>query len=126
MSHLIRNTLKALKVAAPLRTQPADPAVAQVCHACREGELGSARLAFLKLDEEAQLRVLEYIETGETIRLAHGLPPYTIARLYERLPKRLGRSLIQALPEGKRHGVTVILDYRRRTHTRQTHQQFSF
>lgn len=128
MSHIISNTLKALKtVSSGQDMNHINPAMANVCNACRDGELGSARLAFLKLGEEAQINVLEYIDTHDAIRLANGLPPYTLARLYEKLPKRLGRSLIQGLAENKRHGVTVILDYRRRNHcAREEHQQFSY
>lgn len=85
-----------------------------VRRACRRGEYEAARLRFLRLREPSQVRLLEDIPRSEAVRLAGGLPSYTVARLCERVPKTLRRAIVQALPEGKRHGVSVILDYRRR------------
>lgn len=81
---------------------------------CGLGEYDAARLRFLRLREPSQVQLLEDIPRSEAVRLAGGLPSYTVARLCERVPKTLRRAIVQALPEGKRHGVSVILDYRRR------------
>lgn len=91
-----------------------DPEAATVQLACHRGEYGMARLSFLRLRESSQLQLLESIPRGEAVRLVGGLSTYTVARLYERVPKSLGRAIVRALPESKRHGVSVILDYRRR------------
>ncbi|QVL50713.1 MAG: hypothetical protein KFB96_10065 [Thiocapsa sp.] len=85
-----------------------------VRRACGRGEYDAARLRFLRLREPSQVRLLEDIPRSEAVRLAGGLSSYTVARLCERVPKNLRRAIVQALPEGKRHGVSVILDYRRR------------
>lgn len=82
--------------------------------ALQNGAFGTARLRFLKLAESDQLFLLEEIPVQDAVRLAAGLPPFTLARLYERLPRKLGRTIVQALPDGKRHGVLVILSHRRR------------
>ncbi|MBK1643985.1 hypothetical protein CKO25_04805 [Thiocapsa imhoffii] len=81
---------------------------------CRQGDFARARLHFLRLREPHQLRLLEDIPRAEAVRLAGGLPPYTVARLCERVPRSLGRAIVRALPEGKRQGVNLILDYRKR------------
>jgi hypothetical protein len=94
--------------------ESADPDVVTVRRACGRGEYDAARLRFLRLREPSQVRLLEDIPRSEAVRLAGGLPSYTVARLCERVPKTLRRAIVQALPEGKRHGVSVILDYRRR------------
>lgn len=91
-----------------------DQEVVTLRRACGRGEYAVARLRFLRLRETSQVELLEHIPRAEAVRLAGGLPPYTVARLCERVPKSLGRAIVQALPEGKRHGVSVILDYRRR------------
>lgn len=85
-----------------------------VRRACGRGDYDAARLRFLRLGEPSQARLLEDIPRPEAVRLAGGLPSYTVARLCERVPKPLGRAIVQAMPEGKRHGVSVILDYRKR------------
>jgi Mg/Co/Ni transporter MgtE len=91
-----------------------DPEVLRVRRACDRGEFVTARLRFLRLREPSQAQVLTEIPRSEAVRLAGGLPPYTLARLFEHVPKPLSRAIVQSLPEGKRHGVSVILDYRRR------------
>lgn len=93
---------------------PADPGVETVGTAMRNGEFGTARLRFLRLAEQSQIRVLKDIPVKDAARLAGGLPTYTVARLYERLPRDVGRAIVQALPEGKRQGIVVILKHRRR------------
>ncbi|OOG23440.1 hypothetical protein B1C78_11285 [Thioalkalivibrio denitrificans] len=90
-----------------------DMDVDTVSAAMRKGAIGTARLRFLRLAEQSQIRVLERIDTRDAVRLAGGLPTYTVARLYERLPRKLGKAIVQALPEGKRRGVVVILNHRR-------------
>jgi hypothetical protein len=90
-----------------------DADVDTVSSAMRDGAFGTARLRFLRLAEQSQIRVLECIQVKDAVRLAGGLPAYTVARLYERLPRERGRAIIQALPEGKRRGVVVILNHRR-------------
>ena len=94
--------------------ESADQDVVTVRCACGRGEYDAARLRFLRMREPSQVRLLEDIPRSEAVRLAGGLPSYTVARLCERVPKNLRRAIVQALPEGKRHGVSVILDYRRR------------
>jgi hypothetical protein len=117
---LMNNTLNRLQqVTAPVRSESrsdesADQDVVTVRRACGRGEYDAARLRFLRLREPSQVRLLEDIPRSEAVRLAGGLPSYTVARLCERVPKTLRRAIVQALPEGKRHGVSVILDYRRR------------
>jgi hypothetical protein len=91
-----------------------DTEVATVSSAMRKGAFGTARLRFLRLAEQSQIRVLERIEVKDAVRLAGGLPTYTVARLYERLPRDVGRAIVQALPEAKRQGIVVILKHRRR------------
>lgn len=96
-----------------------DPAIPDtgmdgVALALHNGALGTARLRFLRLAEASQLRLLEDIPVRDAVSLAGGLPAYTLARLYERLPRKRGRAIVQALPEGKRHGILVILNHRRR------------
>ena len=90
-----------------------DTEVATVSSAMSKGAFGTARLRFLRLAEQSQIRVLERIEVKDAVRLAGGLPTYTVARLYERLPRKLGKAIVQALPEGKRRGIVVILNHRR-------------
>lgn len=92
-----------------------DTEVATVRSAMSEGAFGTARLRFLRLTEQSQIRVLERIEVREAVRLAGGLPAYTVARLYERLPRKLGKTIVQALPEAKRRGIVVILNHRRQS-----------
>jgi hypothetical protein len=94
--------------------ESADHDVVTVRRACGRGEYDAARLRFLRLREPSQVRLLADIPRSEAVRLAGGLPSYTVARLCERVPKTLRRAIVQALPEGKRHGVSVILGYRRR------------
>lgn len=98
----------------PTRLEHGDQELDAVGDAVRNGEYGTARLNFLRMAEETQIRVLERIPIKDAVRLAGGLPAYTVSRLYERLPRHLGRAIVQALPEGKRHGVVVILNHRRR------------
>lgn len=117
MTQMISKTLQAVKSAKMLgrwHDQPTDPAIEPVRTACRMGEFGTARLRFLRLAEASQIRTLEHIAMGDAIRLASGLPSYTLARLCEHLPDALGRSILRGLPDGKRRGVAVILDHRRR------------
>ena len=120
VTELMNNTLNRLQqVTAPVRPESrsdesADQDVVTVRRACGRGEYDAARLRFLRLREPSQVRLLEDIPRSEAVRLAGGLPSYTVARLCERVPKTLRRAIVQALPEGKRHGVSVILDYRRR------------
>ncbi|WP_373507412.1 hypothetical protein [Thiocapsa sp.] len=117
---LMKNTLnRPQQVTAPVRPEArfdesADQDAVTVRRACGRGEYDTARLRFLRLREPSQVRLLEDIPRSEAVRLAGGLPSYTVARLCERVPKTLRRAIVQALPEGKRHGVSVILDYRRR------------
>jgi hypothetical protein len=120
MTTVMNRALNGLK---PLRTRtdvlqatdsPVDSGVEVVGNALRNGEFGSARLRFLRLAEQSQIRVLQQIPTKDAARLAGGLPTYTMARLYERLPRDVGRAIVQALPEAKRHGIVVILKHRRR------------
>jgi hypothetical protein len=100
--------------AQPRSYDSTDQDVVTVRRACDSGEYDLARLGFLRLGEPFQVRLLEDIPRSEAVRLAGGLPPYTVARLCERVPKSLGRAIVRALPDGKRLGVSVILDYRRR------------
>ncbi|SEP90514.1 hypothetical protein SAMN05421693_11017 [Ectothiorhodospira magna] len=116
MTELMNNTATTLDTAAndAVHALPwTDGALETVNTAVRMGEYGAARLRFLKLAEQSQIRVLQHIPQKEAIRLAGGLPPYTVARLFEQLPRPLGRAIIQALPEVKRQGVVVILNHRR-------------
>ncbi|MFW5452304.1 hypothetical protein [Thioalkalivibrio sulfidiphilus] len=98
--------------------QPVDVAVdhdlSVVNHAMKNGDFGTARLRFLRLAEQSQIRVLERIAENDATRLAGGLPTYTVARLYEHLSRERARAIAQALPEGKRQGLVVILNHRRR------------
>ena len=91
-----------------------DPDVAMLDDAMRNGGFGTARLRFLRLAEQSQIRVLERIAEKDATRLAGGLPTYTMARLYEHLSRERAVAIAQALPEGKRQGLLVILDHRRR------------
>ncbi|WP_296809643.1 hypothetical protein [Thiocapsa sp.] len=117
---LMINTLnRNEQVTAPLRSESACEASAEqdvvtVRRACGLGEYDAARLRFLRMGEPSQVRLLEDIPRSEAVRLAGGLPSYTVARLCERVPNTLRRAIVRALPEVKRHGVSVILDYRRR------------
>jgi hypothetical protein len=118
---LMKNTLNPTQqiAVAPVRSETrsdesADQDVVTVRRACGRGEYDAARLRFLRLREPSQVRLLEDIPRSEAVRLAGGLPSYTVARLCERVPKTLRRAIVRALPEVKRHGVSVILDYRRR------------
>ncbi|ANB01392.1 hypothetical protein [Ectothiorhodospira sp. BSL-9] len=90
-----------------------DPALQTVDRAVRQGHYQAARTRFLKLAESSQIGVLQHIPQQDAVRLAGGLPTYTVARLFERLPRHLGRAIVQSLPEGKRQGVVVILNHRR-------------
>jgi hypothetical protein len=92
----------------------ADQDIGTVRRACGLGDYDAARLRFLRLRESSQAQLLEDIPRSEAVRLAGGLPSYTVARLCERVPTSLSRAIVRSLPEGKRHGVSVILDYRRR------------
>ncbi len=94
--------------------EPFDQDAATVRRACGRGDYDAARLRFIRLGEPSQAQLLEDIPRLEAVRLAGGLPSYTVARLCERVPKALSRAIIQAMPEGKRHGVSVILDCRKR------------
>ncbi|MFN2349136.1 MAG: hypothetical protein ABR558_06125 [Thioalkalivibrio sp.] len=96
------------------QSAPTESGTETVDMALRNGAFGTARLRFLRLSEGAQLRLLEEIPVKDAVRLSGGLPTYTLTRLYERLPRKLGRALMQSLPDGKRHGVLVILNHRRR------------
>jgi hypothetical protein len=96
------------------RGAESDAEVLRVRRACDRGEFVTARLRFLRLREPSQAQVLADIPRPAAVRLAGGLPPYTLARLCEQVPKPLSRAIVQALPEAKRHGVSVLLDYRRR------------
>ncbi|MCG5501450.1 hypothetical protein [Ectothiorhodospira lacustris] len=96
-----------------------DMALETVDTAVRMGEYGAARLRFLKLAQQSQIRVLLHISPKDAVRLAEGLPTYTVARLFEQLPRPLGRAIVQSLPEVKRQGVVVILNHRRRRSPRQ-------
>ncbi|MFP4080087.1 MAG: hypothetical protein ACLFTM_05565 [Ectothiorhodospira sp.] len=91
-----------------------DPALQTVDRAVRQGQYHTARTRFLRLAEDSQIRVLQHIPRADAVRLAGGLPTYTVARLFEQLPRPLGRAIVQSLPEGKREGVVVILNHRRR------------
>ena len=110
------NTLKHTRHTAPWppADKTADPDVAVINNAMKNGEFGTARLRFLRLAEQSQIRVLEHIAVKDAVRLAGGLPSYTVARLYEHLPRERGRAIVQALPEGKRRGIVVILKHRQR------------
>lgn len=90
-----------------------DPALQTVDRAVRQGHYQTARTRFLKLAESSQIGVLQHIPQQDAVRLAGGLPTYTVARLFEHLPRPLGRAIVQSLPEGKREGVVVILNHRR-------------
>ncbi|QKT05028.1 hypothetical protein HUS23_09085 [Ectothiorhodospiraceae bacterium 2226] len=91
-----------------------EAAVENVDRAVRQGAYGAARMRFLQLAEDSRVQVLERVRVQDAARLAGSLPAYSVARLYERLPGRLGQAIVRALPRGKRHGVGVILHHRRR------------
>jgi hypothetical protein len=120
MTTVMNRALNALKAGRtgtakwPDADSPVESGVEIVGNALRNGEFGSARLRFLRLAEQSQIRVLQQIPAKDAARLAGGLPTYTVARLYERLPRDVGRAIVQALPEAKRHGIVVILRHRRR------------
>ncbi len=90
----------------------AAPLDAALTRASRVNDDAAARLHLLRLNEAEQCALLQRLPHRDAVRLASGLAPYTVARLYERLPARLADAIVRGLPAVKRHAVRVILNHR--------------
>ncbi|MBK1672579.1 hypothetical protein CKO35_04545 [Ectothiorhodospira shaposhnikovii] len=113
MSRLMSLALRTLE--SPARRVPdTSPEAESVARACRHGDFGSARLSFLKLAGQSQIRVLQAMDDRSIRRLTLGLPDATLARLCAQGPAPLGEAIVRSLPEGRRRGVSLMCEQHRR------------
>ncbi|SEP61086.1 hypothetical protein SAMN05421693_10228 [Ectothiorhodospira magna] len=112
MGRLMNQVLRTLESPArpPAESYP-------VAEAIRRGDFGSARLNFLKLPRQSQIRMLQTMDQSAIRRLTLGLPDTTLAHLCAQGPAPLGKTIVGALPEGRRRGVSLMCEQHRRQHS---------